>query len=74
MEKIVERHEPKSLAEVREWKEARYREVAALPLREAIRNRLRDASARAAEAGFPCIPSLAPLVAESRSAYRRKPR
>jgi len=74
VEKSVERSEPRSLIEVREWKEARYREVANLPLQEAIRTRLRDASARAEDAGFPCTSDLAPLVAENRSTYRRRPR
>ena len=43
---------PKSLEDVLEWKEACWREVADLPVRDALKKRLRDSARAAAELGF----------------------
>ena len=63
----------KSLEDVFEWKEECWREVAHLPLREAIRKRLRDSARVAAGMGF--VPDKerqahAPVAAEPAAEYR----
>jgi hypothetical protein len=47
------RRVPLALREVWEWKEACYREVKHLPVRQALVQRLDMATKRAAELGFP---------------------
>jgi hypothetical protein len=74
----------KAQKQVWAWKEACWREVADLPLDEAIRKRIKDSSARARKLGFtpvaierpnaPYTPSepVAAKVAETEGAYGKK--
>ena len=66
--------ESKAMLEVREWKEAAWREVAHLPFREAVRKRLADSAKVAERLGFRYAPAVPPVpsakVAEAPAQYR----
>lgn len=72
---MAEIKESKALLEVREWKAAAWREVAHLPLDEAIKKRLADSAKTAARLGFH-VPKRqekpVALVAEAPAKYTAK--
>ena len=77
---MIKRKVPKALAEVWAWKEACYREVEHLPIREAVMKRLADCARAPARSG-PALHATgahaarSSRVAEGKSHYQpKKPR